>query len=80
MKSFVIGRKNWLFATSPMGAEANAIWMTLVETAKANELDPRGYVEQLMENLSQYRAEPTEEQPAAHLPWHQDEAAVKQTA
>lgn len=45
MKSFVIGRKNWLFATSPKGAEANAIWMTLVETAKANGLDPRSYIE-----------------------------------
>ncbi len=77
MKSFVIGRKNWLFATSPKGAEANAIWMTLVETAKANGLDPRRYIEQLLEDLSQYRAEPTEEQLAAYLPWHQNEIVAK---
>nr|WP_160299721.1 MULTISPECIES: transposase [Lacticaseibacillus] len=35
-KRFVMGRKNWLFSTSPQGAEANAIFMTVIETAKAN--------------------------------------------
>nr|WP_225419634.1 transposase [Lapidilactobacillus wuchangensis] len=56
MKAFVIGRKNWLFATSPKGAEANAIWMTIVETAKANGLDPRRYIEDLLEWIPQLPA------------------------
>ena len=54
--------------------------MTLVETDKANGLNPRRYIEQLLEDLSQYRAEPTEEQLAAYLPWHQTETAAKLTA
>ncbi|MFW4411600.1 IS66 family transposase [Lactiplantibacillus argentoratensis] len=71
MKTFVIGRKNWLFATSPAGADANAIWMTLIETAKANGLDPRAYIRLLLEQLSQLPEFPTEEQLEACLPWNQ---------
>uniref|UniRef100_UPI0030C67798 IS66 family transposase n=1 Tax=Lacticaseibacillus salsurivasis TaxID=3081441 RepID=UPI0030C67798 len=71
MKSFVIGRKNWLFAMSPKGAEANAIWMTIVETAKANGLDPRTYIERLLHGLSQLSTSPTREQAESYLPWNQ---------
>jgi hypothetical protein len=71
MKSFVIGRKNWLFATSPKGAEANAIWMTIVETAKANGLDPRTYIERLLHELSQLPTSPTREQAESYSPWNQ---------
>lgn len=69
MKSFVIGRKNWLFATSPKGAEANAIWMTLVESSKANGLDPRAYIERLLTDLSQLSISPTRAQVEGYLPW-----------
>jgi hypothetical protein len=71
VKSFVIGRKNWLFATSPAGAQANAIWLTLIETAKANGLDPRQYLEYLLNQLGQLPVFPTEEELAVYLPWQQ---------
>ncbi|CAJ1226774.1 IS66 family transposase [Lactiplantibacillus xiangfangensis] len=81
MKSFVIGRKNWLFATSPKGAEANTIWMTIVETAKANGLDPRIYIEHLLQEMSQLSASPTREQAEAYLPWNQHlKPATSETA
>ena len=70
MKSYVIGRKNWLFSASPKGAEANAIWMTMVETAKANGLDPRDYITQLLEKISQLPTFASEEALAACLPWN----------
>lgn len=35
----VIGRKNWLFSVSEAGAKANAICLSLAETAKANGID-----------------------------------------
>lgn len=35
----VIGRKNWLFSVSEAGAQANAICLSLAETAKANGID-----------------------------------------
>ena len=48
IRSFVIGRVNWLFAFTPNGAEASAIIYSIVETAKANHLDPRAYVEHIL--------------------------------
>ena len=36
IRPFVIGRKGWLFADTPQGAEASAIIYSLMETAKAN--------------------------------------------
>jgi transposase len=44
IRPFVIGRKNWLTAGSPRGAGASAFLYTLVETAKANGLEPYFYL------------------------------------
>ena len=44
IRPFVIGRKNWLFANSPRGAYASACHYSLIETAKANGLDPFDYL------------------------------------
>ncbi len=40
IRPFIIGRKNWSFAGTPKGAEASAMLYSLIETAKANELEP----------------------------------------
>ena len=44
IKPFVIGRKNFLFANTPRGAQGSAIIYSLVETAKENRLDPFKYL------------------------------------
>lgn len=46
-----IGRKNWLFAGSPAGARASANLYRLVETAKANGLEPYRYLRYIFEKL-----------------------------
>jgi transposase len=51
IRPFVLGRKNWLFAGSPNGAEASATFFTLIETAKANDLEPFGYLRYLFTQL-----------------------------
>jgi transposase len=51
IRPFVVGRKNWLFAGSPRGAEASATLFSLIETAKANGLEPYWYLRGLFENL-----------------------------
>lgn len=48
IKPFVVGRKNWLFAASPKGAKASSLFFSLIETAKANELNPYGYLKWLL--------------------------------
>ena len=44
IKPFVMARKNFLFANTPSGAEASAIYFSLIETAKENDLDPYKYL------------------------------------
>jgi len=51
IRPFVIGRKNWLFSGSPRGAEASATLYSLIETAKANGLEPWAYLNYLFERL-----------------------------
>ena len=57
IRPFAIGRKNWLFAGSPSGAMASANLYSLVETAKANGLEPYRYLRFLFERLP-YAATP----------------------
>ena len=44
IKPFVMGRKNWLFANTPAGAESSAVIYSLIETAKENGIDPYRYL------------------------------------
>jgi len=48
IKPFVMGRKNFLFANVPKGAESSAVIYSLIETAKENGLDPYRYLTWLM--------------------------------
>lgn len=43
-KPFVMGRKNWLFANTPAGAQSSAVIYSVIETAKENNLDPYKYL------------------------------------
>ena len=51
IKPFVMGRKNFLFANVPKGAEASAVIYSLIETAKENGLDPYRYLTWLMHEV-----------------------------
>jgi len=51
IRPFVLGRKNWLFAGAPKGAEASATFFSLIETAKANSLEPYAYLRYLFAKL-----------------------------
>lgn len=43
IRPFALGRKNWLFMGSPTGAKAGAIFYSLIETCKANNIEPYKY-------------------------------------
>lgn len=60
-----IGRKNYLFAKTEAGAEANAIWYTFIQTAKLNQLKVREYLEHLLSSFT-WTESPVWE---AYLPW-----------
>jgi transposase len=51
IRPFVVGRKNWLFADTMAGARASANLYGLIETAKANRIEPGRYLAHLFEVL-----------------------------
>ena len=51
IRPFVVGRKNWLFSGTPEGAEASALLYSLIETAKANGLEPYAYLRYIFGRL-----------------------------
>lgn len=53
IRPFVIGRKNWLLAGSPRGAQASAALYSLVETARANGHEPMFYLWWMLDRLPQ---------------------------
>ncbi|MEQ8197631.1 MAG: IS66 family transposase [Clostridiaceae bacterium] len=69
IRPFTIGRKNWLFSGSPRGAEASATVYSIVETAKANNLDPYKYLQFLFKNLPGVQFEAHPEFLEEFLPW-----------
>ena len=62
VKPFVLGRKNWLFSGSPAGANASALLFSLIETAKANDLNPYGYLKWIFEETPLIQSEKEFEQ------------------
>jgi len=51
IRPFVVGRKNFLFSASVKGVKASANLYSLIETAKANGLEPYAYMRHLFAQL-----------------------------
>lgn len=58
-KSYATGRKNFLFHDSVDGARSTAIVMSLIETARSNNLNPFKYLYTLLLYMPDYKNEPT---------------------
>lgn len=67
IRPFVIGRKNWLFSASVNGAKASANIYSLIETAKANQLEPYQYLRHIFTELP---GATTVDHIEALLPWN----------
>lgn len=57
LRPFVIGRKAWLFSGVPKGARASAGLYSIIETAKANKLEPYWYFRYLFDNILQAKSD-----------------------
>lgn len=65
---FTVSRRKWLFNDSPRGAGVSTAF-SLVETAKANNLDPHDYIEYLLEMLPNEDIINHPEKLDDYLPW-----------
>lgn len=57
-KSYAIGRKNFLFHNSVPGADASAIVYSMIETAKANQINVFQYLYTVLLYMPDYKNEP----------------------
>lgn len=57
IRPFALGRKNWLFSGSPAGAKAGAIFYSLIETCKANNIDPHRYLCVMLNRIRECKSE-----------------------
>ena len=67
IRPFAVGRKAWLFADTTHGARASATCYSLIETAKANQLEPYAYIRYVLERIGSAN---TLDQIEALLPWN----------
>ena len=67
IRPFAVGRRNWLFSDTPRGARASATCYSLIETARANGLEPYAYLHHVLQHIA---AADTLEKIEALLPWN----------
>lgn len=70
IRPFTVGRKNWLFSDSPAGATASATIYSIVEIAKAHDLNIYEYIKYILSKRPSKSW--TDEQFETIAPWNQD--------
>ena len=72
IRPFTIGRKNWLFSGSPRGASTSATVYSIIESAKANGLNPYKYLYFIFKELPGVQFGQHPEFLEDYLPWSPD--------
>ena len=70
IRPVTVGRKNWLFSDTPDGASANALYLTIVEMAKAYGLNLYEYLKYLLEHRP--NRDMADDELAKLAPWNED--------
>ena len=70
IRPFVVGRKNWLFSDTVKGAVASSVVYSLVETAKANGVEPYAYLLRLLSIMPTLGKTPPNDELDKLMPWH----------
>ena len=69
IRPIVVGRKNWLFCDTQAGANASVVIFTLLETAKANGLNPETWLNHILSVLPDRLARNTDAPVDDLMPW-----------
>ena len=57
IRPLAIGRKNWLFLGSPKGGKAAAIIISLIQSCRGLEINPREYLDDVMRRLMSHNSQ-----------------------
>jgi transposase len=66
LRGIALGRKAWLFAGSDRGGERAAVMLTLIQTAKLNDVDPQAWLADVLARIADHKITVL----AALLPWN----------
>lgn len=69
IRSYSVGRANWLFADTVFGAEINAMMYSVVETAKANKANVLVYLRYLLEKMPKHKYDSDRTYLSEMVPW-----------
>ncbi|MBR3017815.1 MAG: transposase [Clostridia bacterium] len=69
IRPIVVGRKNWLFCDTQAGAKTSVTVFTVLETAKANCINPQTYLNHLLDVLPERFAENPKASIDDLMPW-----------
>ena len=69
IRSYSVGRANWLFADTVRGAEVYSVMYTIVETAKANHVNVLTYLQYLLEQIPRRKTAGDVDYLADMVPW-----------
>jgi hypothetical protein len=66
LRGIALGRKSWLFAGSDRGGERAAVMLTLIHTAKLNDIDPQAWLADVLGRINEHKIHRLDEL----LPWN----------
>ncbi len=76
LRGIALGRKAWLFAGSDRGGERAAVMLTLIQTAKLNDVDPQAWLADVLARIADHKINDL----AALLPWNWRGARIHRAA
>lgn len=66
LRGIALGRKSWLFAGSDRGDERAAVMLTLIHTARLNDVDPQTWLADVLARINEHAILRLDE----FLPWN----------
>jgi transposase len=66
LRGIALGRKSWLFAGSDRGGERAALMLTLIHTAKLNDVDPQAWLADVLATIADHKIQSLDQL----LPWN----------
>ena len=66
LRGIALGRKSWLFVGSDRGGERAAVMLTLIQTARLNDVDPQAWLADVLAKIADHKITDL----AALLPWN----------
>jgi transposase len=76
LRGIALGRKAWLFAGSDRGGERATVMLTLIQTAKLNDVDPQAWLADVLARIADHKINDL----AALLPWNWRLARIDRAA